>query len=184
MPKSWRKNRNLCFIETPAGEPAGGGAASTTEPPEPAKGDEALGAPGLKALQAERDAREAAEKKAQDLEKQIEDSKKSTEQKAADDLLAAQKQASDSAATVLKYKAAEACGLPLAAAERLSGTTLDELKADAENLKSLLGNGKAPAPKPDPSAGGGGAGGGSGDDAAGSVSAGRDLYAERRGPKK
>lgn len=177
MPNSWRKRRNLRFMTTPeGGEPAGGGAPAPKLDDAP-KGDDALGAPGLKALQAEREAREAAETRARALEKQIEDSKKSTEEKAADDLVAAQKAASDSAATVLKYKAAEATSLPLAAAERLTGTTLDELKADAENLKTLLGAAKPGAPKPDHTQGGGSS------EKTSSVGAGRDLFTEKRGKK-
>ena len=140
--------------------------AGTADP----KPDAPLGEPGLKALQAERDARAKAEADLATLRKQVEDASKTDEQKAADDLKAAQALAATTTLTALKYEVAADKGLDLKLAVRLNGTTKAELEADADNLKPLLGA-KPGTPKPDQSQGKG-AGGGK----AAGVGAGRDLY--------
>lgn len=175
----------LRFMAEPeGGEPNGGAGAQGGQEQtgksdgKAAGGDEPLGAPGLKALQDERDARASAEKALADLRKEIEDGKKSAEQKAADDLAAAQRDAADAGLRVLRYEVAAEKGLDLKLAGRLTGTTKAELEADADALKALIPAGPT-GPKPDRSQGGGG-----GTDKGASVSAGRDLYAERHPQKK
>ncbi|MCL1871010.1 MAG: hypothetical protein FWF90_11435 [Promicromonosporaceae bacterium] len=154
----------LRFVVDPAGAegtpgaPSPGADPAAGDPPAgpEAKEDEPLGEGGKKALAAERAARTQAEKDLADLRKQIDDSKKTAEQKAADDLAAAQKAATDSAAKALRYEVAAAKGLDLKLASRLTGATQAELEADADQLKALIGEQKPSAPKPDPSAGSGG----------------------------
>lgn len=149
--------------------PATGTPAPTPEPPKPTPpatpsaaseskagdrpaDDEKLGEAGLKALQRERDARAAAEKALAELRQEIEDSKKSAEQKAAEALENAKKAAAEAAARALRYEVAAEKGLPLALAARLTGATKEELAADADALRALI-PATPPAPKPDPSAG-------------------------------
>ena len=173
-------------VEPEGGEPNGGAGAQGGQEgkPEDGKadsksgGDEPLGAPGLKALQDERDARATAEKALADLRKEIEDGKKTAEQKAADDLAAAQREAADAGLRALRYEVAAEKGLDLKLAGRLAGATKAELEADADALKALIPAGPT-GPRPDRSQGGG-----SESDKGASVSAGRDLYAERHPQKK
>jgi len=120
----------------------------------------ALGDPGKRALVAEREAREHAVANAAALQKQIDDSKKTAEQKAADDLAAANKRAEVAEIQAAKFTAAANAGLPLNLAPRLVGSTAEELAADAENLKTQVGATPAGTPtpgtpRPDPSQGGG-----------------------------
>lgn len=160
--------------------PADAAAADATGAPAGGQkpGSEPLGEPGLKALQAERDARAKAESDLAALRKEIEDGKKSAEEKAADDLRAAQALAADATAKALRYEVAAAKGIPLALAGRLTGATKAEIEADADALKALIPETKAGNPKPDLSQGGGGGGG-----EKSSVSRGRELYAERHKKK-
>ena len=119
-------------------------AAPKPAAPEPTTGDqstaedEPLREPGKRALEAERAAREKAERDLAALQQQIEDSKKTAEQKAADDLEAARKEAAENAAKALRYEVAAAKGLDLALASRLTGATREELEADADVLKGLI----------------------------------------------
>lgn len=114
--------------------PTPGTPAPTLAPP----AEEPLGAGGIKALNAERDARAKAEKDLADLRKQIEDSKKTAEQKAADDIAAANRTAQENAAKALRYEVAAAKGLDLSLAGRLTGSTKEELEADAAALMALI----------------------------------------------
>lgn len=125
-------------------------------PPAPPATDEKLGEAGIKALTAEREARKQAEDQLKALKQQIEDADKTAEQKAAEALAAAQKAATESAARALRYEVAAAKGLDLKLAPRLTGSTQEELEADADTLKELLAAANPKAPKPDPSAGAGG----------------------------
>lgn len=100
--------------------------------------DEPLREPGKRALEAERTRAAAAEKALTELRKEIEDSKKSTEQRVADDLAAAQRTANESATKALRYEVAAAKGLDLKFAARLSGSTKEELEADADALIALI----------------------------------------------
>lgn len=141
--------------------------------------DEKLGEPGLKALQAERDARQAAEARAAAAEKQIADSKLTAEQKASADLNEARDVAAMATLKALKYEVAADKGIDINLASRLTGTTKAELEADAESLKALIPAGAKPGtPKPDGSQG---AGGGSAKTAG--VSAGRDMFRDSRKPQ-
>lgn len=117
--------------------------------------EEALREPGRKALDAEREARATAEKALADLRKEIEDAQKTAEQKAADDLKAAQSDSATNAAKALRYEVAADKGLDLKLAARLSGTSREEIEADAEELMKLIPKTEqpattAPAPQPVP----------------------------------
>ena len=151
---------------TPAAEPATG----------PADGD--LGDAGKAAIQKERDARKAADKARREAEaalQQLQDAHKTDEQRNADRMA----QLEQDAAKALHYEAAERVGLPLAMAMRLNGSTIDELVADGEQFKQLLGSAAPtppapPAPKPDPRQGGGQA------ETGGSMESGRAAYQARK----
>lgn len=149
-------------IATGQQDPAPGGATPPADPPaptpEPKTPDEPLGEGGLRALQAERDARANAERTAAELAarvKEFEDANKSAEEKAAEQLAELQRTAAENAAKALRYEAAAKAGLPLSAAGRLQGNNLEELVADAESFKALIGSATADTktPPPDPSQG-------------------------------
>jgi hypothetical protein len=151
-------------------------------PPAPPAGDEsALGEAGKRALQAERDARSAAEKRASEAEAQVQkfkDANLTDQQRLEKERDDAKSVASSAQLTLARYEAAEKAGIPLSWAKRLVGATPDELVADAKAVKAELDSkstGRKPAP--DPSQGGAGGTGGS----ARSVSAGRDMFAAARG---
>lgn len=131
-------------------------AVTETETPEAAvtqgdPADEVLREPGKKALDSERAARAAAEKALADLRKEIEDSKKTAEQKASEDLEAARKAAEESAAKALRYEVAAAKGLDLKLAARLSGSSREDLEADADALMELFPKADPAKPEPAPS---------------------------------
>lgn len=109
-------------------EPTGG---------EPATGDpaDALGDAGKKALDAERTARRAAEKRAADLAAQIKDAEANSKAlKEAQDRIAAYEHRDR--VTAWKTAAAKATGVP---SEVLRGDTEAEITAHAEALKEVLG---------------------------------------------
>ncbi|WP_430600327.1 hypothetical protein [Brevibacterium sp. K72] len=139
------------------GTAAQDGAGSGDEPND----DDGLREGGLKALQTERDARKQAEKENADLKAQIkafEDANKSQAEKDAEEREELQKANSENASLVLKYQVAESKGLSLSAARRLSGSTKEELEADADELKKILGQATPPpppTPQPDRSQGNG-----------------------------
>ncbi len=174
----------LRFVTEPeGGEPSGGAGPQGGQEQKPADtpadktgGDQPLGEAGIRALQAERDRAAKAERDLAALRKEIDDAKLTTEQKTAADLAAAQRDAADAALRALRYEVAAEKGLDLKLAGRLTGATKAELEVDADALKELV---KAPAtgPKPDRSQGGGST------DKGTSVSAGRDLWAERHPSK-
>lgn len=135
-------------VSTPEATPPVDPAAQTpTDPAAPVapEGDQ-LGDTGVKALQAERDARKKAEADLKAMRQQIEDSQKSAEQKAAEALAAAQASANEAAAKALRYEVAAEKGLDLALAARLTGSTKEELEADADALMALIP--KAPEATP------------------------------------
>lgn len=109
--------------------------------------DTELGEGGKKALDAERKARRDAEARLKELEplaakaKEMEDAKKSEQERVAEQLEAARAEGSEAKATLLRLdvafdKAPE--GMPLSQvrklARRLSGSTKEELEADADEL--------------------------------------------------
>ena len=153
-----------------------GGSADDAGGDNPGDGDEKLKEPGLKALQAERDARAAAEARAAALEKEIADSKLSAEEKASAELKAAQETAAKATLAALQYEVAAAAGIDIKLAPRLTGATKAELEADAETLKALIPTGTKPGtPAADRSQGKGGDAG-----KVAGVSAGRDLFRDSR----
>lgn len=141
--------------------------------------DEPLGPAGRKALVDARAKAAEATRRAAALQKQIDDSKKTAEQKAADDLASAQRDAADARLKALKYEVAAAKGIDLKLASRLTGATKEELEADADVLKESIPAPTGGTPKPDRSQGGGSGG----TDKGASVAAGRDLFAERHHKK-
>lgn len=124
---------------------------------------ETLGEGGIKALQAEREARTNAEKQLSDLNarlKEFEDAQKTEEEKKSEAEAEQRRQFEETAAgkaeaeaKLLRYQVAADKGLDLKLVNRISGSTQEELEADADALIELLGNATTPAPKPDPSAG-------------------------------
>lgn len=132
----------------PAAEPA---AEPTQEPAE------TLGENGVKALQAEREARKAAEKAVADLNAKLqgfEDAKLS-------DIERANKAAADAAAELAslrtenaRSKVALEKGLPADLIEFLTGDTAEDMAAKADVLMARLSS--PGVPKPDPSQGGSG----------------------------
>lgn len=68
----------------------------------------------------------------------IRDSQKSAEQKTAEALAAAQSEAGTFRAQALRYEVAAAKGLDLTLASRLTGSTKEELEADADALMALI----------------------------------------------
>lgn len=136
--------------EAPPAPPAAPESTPTPQPPAPASGD-TLGEGGVKALQAERARAAKAEADLKALQQQIEDSKKTAEQKAADDIAKARAEASEAAAKALRYEvAANKEGFPLALAARLTGSTKEELEADADKLMSLIPKAPEAAPTAPP----------------------------------
>lgn len=104
-----------------------------------AKPDEPLGAPGLAALQSEREARSVAEKAAKDAlakVKEFEDRDKSESQKQQEALEQAQKQLADLTVAKTRAEVAAAKGVPAAL---LSGGTQEELEASADALIAFKG---------------------------------------------
>jgi len=139
----------------PAAPPAVPVAPATPVAPvgEPPKPDEPLGAPGLKALQTERDARAAADKLAADLAakvKEYEDRDKSEAEKTAERLAASEKAAADAQIELARYKVAAEKGVD---ADLLTGDDEAAMRAAADKLLAWRGDVKPVVPKPDPAQG-------------------------------
>lgn len=130
----------------------GAGSDSGTSQDQPADdntGDEKLGEPGIKALHAERDARKQAEKDLEETRariKELEDASKSDDQKQAERLQTLEQsdrqkdsKISSLEADLTRYRVAAAEGLDLEAAERLRGSTEDEIRADAKEFAKKFG---------------------------------------------
>lgn len=129
------------------GDGGGGGSDSDTteDPDDDAKSDdEELGTKGKAALERERTARKAAEKRAKAGDTaiarlaEIENESKSEVERERDARLAAEQKAADLELKDLRRDVADDAGLPKAWAQRLVGTTKEELEADAEVLKKTL----------------------------------------------
>lgn len=132
------EKKDVGSTETTTETTAEATAETTAEPP----AENALGDAGKKALKAERDARKAAEKARDDAlarAKQYEDAQKSDAEKLEERATEAEK----ALAAANRRLAAMEAGLPADAADRLRGDTPEELKADAEALKALLGTPEA-----------------------------------------
>jgi hypothetical protein len=103
---------------------------------------------GKRALTEERKARAAAERQAKVAQKQLddlskklqafEDRDKTEAQKLAERATAAEKQAADAQAELMRYRVAADKKLPAELAVRLRGSTPEEMAADADELLSLL----------------------------------------------
>jgi len=74
---------------------------------------------------------------------EIEDASKSEQQRLEERATAAEKRLEETEARLLRAEVASDKGLPAALAARLTGTTKEELEADAEQLLALVGK---PAP--------------------------------------
>lgn len=154
-----RFGENMSTTPSPTPTPPAAPPAASTDPATPPVTDPVapppagdLGDAGKKALQIERDARKKAEDDFKALQQQIADSQKTAEQKAAEALSAAQASANEASSRALRYEVAAEKGLDLALAARLSGSTKEELEADADALMTLIP--KAPeASAPVPPAG-------------------------------
>lgn len=132
-----------------------------SNPPE--KDDKPLGVNGMKALDAERTLRKAAEAHAREAKAEAEAAKADADARVA--------------LVTARFEAAAAAGIPVELASRLQGSTREELEADAQALAAHLR--PAFVPPTDPSQGKdreGSKGGG--------VAAGRDLYHEIHKGKK
>ena len=133
--------------------------AASTAPQTEASGakpaDEALGAPGLAALKAERDARSAAEKATADALaklKELEDRDKTEAQKTQEALEKAQRDLADLTLAKTRAEVAAAKGVP---PQLLTGSTQADLEASADALIQFRDTATAPrTPQPDPNQGG------------------------------
>lgn len=138
--------RYFAPVEGEGGDPDGK-TPETPAAPSSVKPDEPLGAPGLAALQSEREARKAAEKQLADAlaKVQAHEDKDKTEQQRADDALAKAK-ADLADLTVAKTRAevAAAKGVPVAL---LTGTTQAEIEASADALLQFKGATPETAPQ-------------------------------------
>lgn len=124
------------------------------EPDEQGQEQQELGDGGKKALQAEREARKLAEKRAAEAEAKI----KAAEVAQLSDIERAQREASEAAAELaairaenLRNRVALSKGVPADLVEFLTGDTEEDIAAKADTLLARL---NAPtSPKPDPSQG-------------------------------
>lgn len=127
--------------------------------PEPVKPD--LGEAGKKALDDERRAKRAAEKRATELETELDKLRKANQSDQERLLDEAKRSAADEAAEPLRREVARLTvalekGLTAGQAKRLVGATPEELAADADELLAEFGGGQPPQPRrpaPDPSQG-------------------------------
>lgn len=128
-------------------------ASDTTEDAPPAD----LGDPGKKALDAERAAKRAAEKRAKDLEarlKEFEDANKTEAEKAAARAEAAEKALAEMTAKALRLEVATEFKLDPDLHEFLTGSDEESLRAQAQKLAERFAATAGPRqPKPDPTQG-------------------------------
>ena len=88
--------------------------------------------------------------------KEFEDRDKTDAEKASERIASLEKSNTGNAAKALRYEVAVDKQLPKVLAERLQGSTREELEADADNLLKLVNVQNKPNVKPDPSQGKGG----------------------------
>lgn len=132
---------------TPAsGEPSQGGAtpppASTEPNPQGATPDPQLGPTGLEALRREREAREAAEKEANEVKarlKALEDKDKDEVTREREAREAAEKEAAETKRTLMRYEVAVETSLPANLAKFITGDDKAAMVTNANELKSNLG---------------------------------------------
>lgn len=115
--------------------------------------DEKLGEGGIKALKAEREAREAAEKRAADAEAKIQ----AAEDAKLSDIERAKKEAADAAAETAKLRQDNARLAALAKhpvpedyQDLVTGTDAASFEASAKKISELHARAEGKAPKPDP----------------------------------
>jgi uncharacterized protein involved in exopolysaccharide biosynthesis len=113
-------------------------------PDDPAKGDPEpdkpdLGDPGKKALEAERKARRDAERQLREMGDQLkalQDKDKSDSERLTEKVTQLEKDLAAAAAKADRFEVALEKGLDMTRAKRLTGSTREELEADAEELMS------------------------------------------------
>lgn len=133
---------------TPASKPPAQASEEPTQPPaaDPAQGTDWK----AEARKWEQRAKENSEA-LKTHQQQLEDSKKSAEQRSAEALTKAEAAAQEAATKALRYEVAAEKGIDLAFASRLTGSTKEELEADADALMALIP--KAPEAASEPPAG-------------------------------
>lgn len=166
MHRKFNLRRLLARYEVTA-DPATDPATARTTPATPSEDgahgseehDDELRAAGRKALEAERAANKASKKQIADLQaklKEYEDRDKSDAEKTAERLAQLEKDTAASRSRADRLEVALDKGLPKTLADRLRGSTREELEADADELLKLVNAQKPKTPKPDPSQGHGG----------------------------
>lgn len=147
-----------------------------------AKPDEKLGEPGLKALQAERDARAKAEKDAADAKAELQKIKDGE----LSDIQRAQKERDEAASNAQKlerenWRLSALADNPVPEKYRhlVTGTDAASYAESAKAISELAAAAEGKAPKNDPVPGSGKRGEGSGSAAGGSLAAGRELYEKK-----
>lgn len=167
MHRKWWNLIRIRTIETGT-EPGGGEPPQANQQPDPpqsdpqantgGEGDEKLGEHGMTALKNERRANKSLREQlaaANARIKEFEDRDKTDAEKASERIASLEKSNTGNAAKALRYEVAVDKQLPKPLAERLQGSTREELEADADSLLKLVSVHK-PNVKPDPSQGKGG----------------------------
>lgn len=167
MHRKWWNLIRIRTIET--GSEPGGGEPPQPEPPqsdpqantggEGDEGDEKLGEHGMTALKNERRANKSLREQlaaANARIKEFEDRDKTDAEKASERIASLEKSNTSNAAKALRYEVAVDKQLPKALAERLQGSTREELESDADSLLKLVNVQNNTNVKPDPSQGKGG----------------------------
>ena len=144
--------------DPPPADPVVTDPAPTTPPAgEDPKPEEPLGDTGIKALQAERDARKQAEKLAADHAaklKEYEDAQLSEKERLEKERDEAREVSAENARKVALYEAAVEYGLEKGDLELLDGVPADQIDARAKRLAERLAAVGPKTPKPDPTQGG------------------------------
>lgn len=157
-------------------------AAEAAEAAEAAKAaDEKLGEGGIKALKAEREAREAAEKRAAEAEAKVkasEDAKLSDIERANQKAAEAEERAKKLEATNARLSALATHPVPEKYQHLVTGTDEASFLASAKSVSELAALAEGKAQKLDPIPGSGSRSG-DGNPAGGSIASGRELYAQK-----
>jgi hypothetical protein len=138
------------------------GTEETASATDTAQHDDAgtdLGEAGQKALVAERKARAAAERQAKTHQRQLdemakrlkeyEDRDKSEADKLAEAKTAAEREAATAKRELMRYRVAAKKKLPAELANRLQGSTEEEMESDADNLLEVFGTQQRQTPSYD-----------------------------------
>jgi TolA-binding protein len=103
--------------------------------------EEPLGPPGLRALDAERNARRELERQLKEREARLaefEDRDKTEQQKLNERAQDAERRAQEAEQRLTRLTVASEFGIPVEHVHRLQGNTPDELRADAQQLAALV----------------------------------------------